>query len=48
MPFTFTPTETPEVVLITPRLFGDSRGAFWEVYKKSEFAKAGIDNARCL
>ena len=42
MPFTFTPTEIPEVVLITPRLFGGSRGAFWEAYKKSEFAKAGI------
>ena len=43
MPFTFTPTaQLPEVVLIEPKIRGDSRGWFAETYKRSEFAAAGI------
>jgi dTDP-4-dehydrorhamnose 3,5-epimerase len=42
MPFTFTPTEIPDVILITPRVFGDDRGFFLETYKRSEFESAGI------
>ena len=42
MPFQFTHLEIPEVVLITPRVFEDSRGMFIETYKYSEFARAGI------
>ncbi len=30
-------------MLITPRLFADDRGEFWECYKQSEFQSAGID-----
>ncbi|ARE42537.1 dTDP-4-dehydrorhamnose 3,5-epimerase (plasmid) [Rhodovulum sp. P5] len=33
----------PEVKLITPRKFGDSRGFFSEVYNKRSFAAAGIE-----
>ena len=45
MPFTFTKTEIPEVVLIQPKTFPDDRGEFAEIYKKSEFASAGIAEA---
>ena len=43
MPFTFEPTELPDVILISPRIFGDERGFFVEIYKRSEFQAAGID-----
>lgn len=42
MSFIFETLELPEVVLITPRVFGDARGFFVETYKRSEFAGAGI------
>jgi dTDP-4-dehydrorhamnose 3,5-epimerase len=42
MPFIFERLAIPEVVLIKPRVFGDSRGFFMETYKRSEFAAAGI------
>lgn len=42
MPFTFEPTEIPEVVSIVPRVFPDSRGYFLETFKQSEFDAAGI------
>lgn len=32
----------PEVVLITPRVFGDDRGFFLESYNQREFERAGI------
>jgi dTDP-4-dehydrorhamnose 3,5-epimerase len=40
---TFTETELPGVVLIAPRVHGDPRGFFKEVYHKARFAAAGID-----
>jgi dTDP-4-dehydrorhamnose 3,5-epimerase len=43
MPFTFTPTDLPNVVLIEARAFGDARGFFLEAYKRSAFVAAGID-----
>lgn len=43
MPFTFEQTNLPGVVLITPRVYSDNRGAFLEAYKRSEFIAAGID-----
>ncbi len=43
MPFEFIETEIKGVILIKPRVFGDSRGFFMETYKKSDFEKAGID-----
>ncbi|EKE03252.1 MAG: hypothetical protein ACD_20C00228G0018 [uncultured bacterium] len=42
MPFEFKKLEIPEIILVTPRVFGDDRGFFMETYKKSEFAKNGI------
>jgi dTDP-4-dehydrorhamnose 3,5-epimerase len=42
MAFKFTKLSIPEVVLITPPVFGDKRGYFSETYKHSEFEKAGI------
>ena len=43
MPFTFTPTELSDVVLVEPRVFSDGRGSFAETYKRSDFVAAGID-----
>jgi len=42
MPFLFTPTVIPEVVVIEPRVFPDERGFFMEGYKRSAFAAQGI------
>ncbi len=42
MPFTFEPTEIPDVVHIVPRLFGDERGSFSEFFKRSEFEQHGL------
>lgn len=38
----FTPTAIPDVILIEPRVFGDSRGFFMETYQAKLFAEAGI------
>ena len=43
MPFTFTPTALPGVVIIEPKVFADERGFFMETYKRSDFAAAGLD-----
>ena len=43
MPFEFEKTPIPEVVLVKPKVFGDSRGYFLESYKKSDFINAGIE-----
>ena len=45
MPFTFTTTALPGVVIIEPTVFADSRGFFMETYKRSAFAEAGLDMA---
>jgi|SRR5208283_1431653 len=42
MPFTFKELSLPGVVLVTPQVFGDDRGFFVELYKRSEFSNAGI------
>lgn len=42
MPFTFTPLEIPGLILVEPKVFQDPRGWFLEMYKRSEFEKAGI------
>ena len=42
MPFTFEESTLSGVYIITPRVFGDTRGDFFESYKKSEFCNAGI------
>jgi dTDP-4-dehydrorhamnose 3,5-epimerase len=38
----FTPTSIPDVILIEPRVIGDSRGFFMETYQANEFSQAGI------
>ncbi len=38
-----TPTQIPDVLLITPKVFGDQRGFFMETYQAQKFAAAGID-----
>ncbi len=43
MPFTFTPLQIPDVILVQPRAFPDDRGFFLETYKRSEFVANGID-----
>lgn len=43
MPFEFIPQKIKDVILVKPKVFGDRRGFFMESYKKSDFAKNGID-----
>ncbi len=43
MPFEFKQMQLPGLVQIQPRVFGDSRGWFFESYKKSDFVDNGID-----
>ena len=40
--FTFEKTAIPDVMIITPQIFGDSRGYFLETYKDKDFEAAGI------
>ena len=42
MPFEFERQSIGDVILVKPRVFGDSRGFFMETYKKSDFAANGI------
>lgn len=42
MPFEFEKQKIKDVILIKPRVFGDSRGFFMETYKKSDFFNNGI------
>jgi dTDP-4-dehydrorhamnose 3,5-epimerase len=44
MPFTFTASKIPDVIVIEPRVFADERGFFMESYKRSEFAAHGIED----
>jgi dTDP-4-dehydrorhamnose 3,5-epimerase len=37
------PTEIPDVVIIRPKVFGDSRGYFFESWEERKFAAAGLD-----
>ncbi|MFW6195337.1 MAG: dTDP-4-dehydrorhamnose 3,5-epimerase [Chloroflexota bacterium] len=39
----FTPTSIPDVVLITPDVFGDERGFFMESWNERTFCQAGYD-----
>ena len=39
----FLPSEIPEVLLIEPQVFGDSRGFFMETWHAEKFAAAGLD-----
>lgn len=39
----FIKTAIPDVILVEPKVFGDNRGWFAEVYSKAAFEKAGIN-----
>lgn len=43
MPFEFERQKIEEVILVKPKVFGDSRGFFMESYKKSDFFANGIE-----
>ena len=45
MNFTFEALTLPEVILVKPKPFRDSRGFFMESYKASAFREGGIDTA---
>ena len=38
----FVPTSIPDVILIQPKVFGDSRGFFTETYRAQRFMDAGL------
>jgi dTDP-4-dehydrorhamnose 3,5-epimerase len=38
----FIPTEIPDVILISPQVFGDERGFFMETFRASLFEAAGL------
>ncbi|MGI3165186.1 dTDP-4-dehydrorhamnose 3,5-epimerase [Pseudooceanicola sp. 200-1SW] len=38
-----TPTDLPEVLILTPRRFGDARGFFSETWNAARMAEAGLD-----
>jgi dTDP-4-dehydrorhamnose 3,5-epimerase len=40
MPYTVTPTALPEVLLLEPTVFGDSRGFFYESFNARDFAES--------
>jgi dTDP-4-dehydrorhamnose 3,5-epimerase len=42
MPFKFSELEIPDVILVKPLPFKDDRGVFVELYRYSDFARAGI------
>jgi dTDP-4-dehydrorhamnose 3,5-epimerase len=39
----FVPTAIPEVILIKPKVFADTRGHFFESWTERKFAAAGLD-----
>lgn len=40
--YTFEPQEIADVILVTPKIWGDERGFFMENYTKTEFTEGGI------
>ena len=40
MPYTVTPTAIPDVLMLDPKVFGDSRGFFFESFNEQDFAQA--------
>lgn len=39
MPYTVTPTAIPDVLILEPKVFGDSRGFFFESFNAKDFAQ---------
>jgi len=42
MPFSFTPLDIPDVILVEPKVFPDGRGFFFETFKASDFESASL------
>lgn len=42
MPFSFSPTAIPDVIIVTPRVHRDERGFFLETFREEEFRDAGL------
>lgn len=42
MPISISDTGIRDLVVVTPKVIGDSRGFFMEVYKSTDFAEAGL------
>jgi dTDP-4-dehydrorhamnose 3,5-epimerase len=42
MPFTFEPCPVPGLYIVLPKVFGDSRGYFFESYSERDFFAAGL------
>jgi dTDP-4-dehydrorhamnose 3,5-epimerase len=40
MPYTVTPTDLPEVLILEPQVFGDDRGFFFESFNQKDFQQA--------
>ena len=47
MAFSFSRADIPELVIVTPQVYKDDRGCFFEVYKQSEFKANGIEEDFC-
>lgn len=44
MPYSVTPTAIPDVLVLTPKVFGDARGFFFESFNQRDFAEVtGLD-----
>lgn len=44
MPYTITSTAIPEILVLTPKVFGDARGFFFESFNARDFAQStGLD-----
>ena len=44
MPYTVTPTAIPDLLILEPKVFGDSRGFFFESFNAQDFANTtGLD-----
>jgi dTDP-4-dehydrorhamnose 3,5-epimerase len=44
MPYTVTPTPIPDVLVLTPKVFGDARGFFFESFNARDFREVtGLD-----
>lgn len=44
MPYSVTPTNLPDVLILEPKVFGDDRGFFFESFNARDFATAtGLD-----
>lgn len=44
MPYTVTPTALPDVLVLTPKVFGDTRGFFFESFNARDFQETtGVD-----